>query len=959
MPTRADILVIDDDPVIRETVGDVLREHGHRVDRVDRGQAGLERIVRQRPVDLAIVDYKLPDISGLEVLRSIKARSPETEVILITGHASLDGALAALDGEATSYLVKPVGTAQLLSTVDRALTRQALARALRDSEERYRLVAESMTEALLLLDLEGGLVLMNAYGQRLTGYRADELLGRPIFSLLDRADAARVRERLEAVRAGRDVAPELECVVVRKDGRRVPVEMVCSSIARDGQVVGRLAVVRDITERKQAQVDQALLGCIVESSEEAIVGRTLEGRIVSWNPAAERLFGYPAHEAIGRSVSLIVPPERRDELARIVARLGSGERVTGYETVRLTRDGRRIDVSLTVSPIKDPTGRVIGASAIARDIGARRRSERTARTLAQVGRELLGTLDLAQIGERIVGAVLEVFEGRRAVLYQLEPASGRLVCVAAAGPGDPGRWVGTHVPADHGIAGRAVAGRRVVTGTATGGNGGSASDGAGPEEAGHSLIAVPLSARGRVLGALMVGADRDRVYSEAEQDLLTVFGDQAALALQNARLFTETERGRRLAERLAGVARSVPQSVTLAELGRRVADGIRGVLDAREAVVYRLDRVAWSLERVGASAADADAPPAPSVLSRGIGLAGLAVVTQQPVVTEDVLADPRVTLTSEMRDAVARTTHRAALAVPLLAAGRIAGALVLADRAGRRFSGEDIALARAFADQAAGALENSALFQSLQAALDEARGAQHELVESERLRAVGSLAEGVTDYVRQVLQMILGQVQLVLPQVEGTESHDRLAGIKATVKEAADVLKRLQVAAELRPVSEAPPLDLNDVARAAIDAARARRGAAGDDPAVQVEIEMEPGALPAVAGEASVLIEAVTAVLVNAVEALPHGGTITVRTWATATHAHCAVEDPGLGMSPEVRRRALEPFFTTKAGLHKGLGLSVAHGLLRRHGGDLEIASREDKGTVVTIRLPAGPVAPA
>jgi PAS domain S-box-containing protein len=953
MTTRADILVIDDDPAIRETVGDVLKEHGHHVDRVDRGQAALERIVRQRPVDLAIVDYKLPDISGLEVLRSIKARSPETEVILITGHASLDGALAALDGEATSYLVKPVGTAQLLSTVDRALTRQALARALRDSEERYRLVAESMTEALLLLDLDGGLVLMNAYGERLTGYRGDELLGRPIFTLLDRADAARVRERLDAVRSGREVARELECVVVRKDGRRVPVEMVCTSIARDGQVVGRLAVVRDISERKQAQADQALLGCIVESSEEAIIGRTLEGRIVSWNPAAERLFGYPAPEAIGRSVSLIVPPERRDELATIVARLGSGQRVAGYETVRLTKDGRRIDVSLTVSPIKDPTGRVIGASAIARDIGARRRAERTARTLAQVGRELLGTLDLAQIGDRIVGAVLEVFEGRRAALYQLEPASRRLVCVAAAGPGEPGRWIGTHVPADHGVAGQAVAARRVVLGTAGPGDGGPAE-----EEAGGALIAVPLSARGRVLGALMVSGDRERVYSEAEQELLTVFGDQAALALQNARLFTETERGRRLAERLAGVARSVPQSVTLAELGRRVADGIRGVLDAREAVVYRLDRAAWSLERVGASAAAADAAPAPPVLARGVGLAGLAVVAQQPVVTEDVLGDARVTLTAEMREAVARTGHRAALAVPLLAGGRIAGALVLADRAGRRFSGEDIALARAFADQAAGALENSALFQTLQAALDEVRGAQHELVESERLRAVGSLAAGVTDYVRQVLQMILGQVQLVLPQVEGTESHDRLAGIKATVKEAADVLKRLQVAAELRPVSEAPPLDLNDVARAAIEAARVRRPAP-EGATIPVEIELEPGALPPVAGEASVLIEAVTAVLVNAMEALPQGGPVTVRTWATATHVHCAVEDPGIGMSPETRRRALEPFFTTKAGLHKGLGLSVAHGLLRRHGGDIEIASREDKGTVVTVRLPAHPPVPA
>jgi len=180
MASGADILVIDDDPVVRETVGDVLREHGHHVDRVDRGQDALTRFGQPRPVDLAIVDCRLPDISGLELLHNIKTRSPETEVILITGHASLDGALAAMAGDA-SYLVKPVDTAQLLSAVDRALARQGLLRALRGSEERYRLITESMTEALFLLDLDGALAMVNGYGEQMTGFRSDELNGRPVF----------------------------------------------------------------------------------------------------------------------------------------------------------------------------------------------------------------------------------------------------------------------------------------------------------------------------------------------------------------------------------------------------------------------------------------------------------------------------------------------------------------------------------------------------------------------------------------------------------------------------------------------------------------------------------------------------------------------------------------------------------------------------------------------------------
>jgi PAS domain S-box-containing protein len=955
MASGADILVIDDDPVIRETVGDVLREHGHHVDRVDRGQDALARFGQPRPVDLAIVDCRLPDISGLELLHSIKTRSPETEVILITGHASLDGALAAMAGDATSYLVKPVDTAQLLSTVDRALARKGLLRALRDSEERYRLITESMTEALFLLDLDGGLALVNAYGEQITGFRSDELIGRPIFSVLDRAGAVLVRERLEAVRAGRKVVPQFECQVVRRDGRRIPIEMTCTSIVRDGLVVGRLAVARDITERKQSQAVQALLSSIVESSEDAIVGRTLEGRIVSWNPAAERLYGYTAEEAIGRSVSLIVPPERRDELPGILIRLHHGHRISNFETVCLTKAGRRVDVSLTISPIKDASGRVTGASSTARDITGRLRAERTARALAQVGRELLGTLDLDQIAARIVRAVLDVFRARRAVLYELEPASRTLVCVAAAGPADAAKWVGCHLPAGAGIAWLAVNARRLVASEGALTDGPALDRDAEPftEEAGQSVIAVPLMGQDRVLGALMVGGDPDRVYSGEEQHLLAVFGDQAALALRNAQLFTETERGRHIAERLAAVARSVPQSLTFTELGRQIADGMVDLLEAHAAAVYRLDPETWALVRVAVSASGESGRLAAPVLPRGAGLEGVAATTRQPVPTADLLEDPRVVLSPEARQEVSASGHGAALALPLLVQGRVVGAVTARDRTGRSWTGEDIALARAFADQAAVALENSHLYQGLQTALDDVRAAQHELIETERLRAIASLTDGVTDYVRQVLQMIMGKVQVVLPQLEGTAGHDQLATIKTTVKEAAKVLKRLQSFAEVRTLTTAPPLDFNEVVRAAVEATRPCCTIGDGADARHVQMELDRGALPPVAGEASVLIEALTVVLMNAIEALPEGGTITVETREAGSHVLCTVRDDGVGLTADAQRRALEPFFTTKAGEHKGLGLNVAYGLLRRHGGDLEIAPAPERGTLVTLRLPA------
>ncbi len=229
------------------------------------------------------------------------------------------------------------------------------------------------------------------------------------------------------------------------------------------------------------------------------------------------------------------------------------------------------------------------------------------------------------------------------------------------------------------------------------------------------------------------------------------------------------------------------------------------------------------------------------------------------------------------------------------------------------------------------------------------------LTETERLRAIGSLAEGVTDYVRQVLQVILGKVQLALPHLEGTPCHEQLGTIKATVMEAASVLRRLQVFTEVRALDEAPPLDLNDVVRSALEATRPALAARGADAGRRVRVELELHDLPPVAGEASILIEAVASVLANAVEAMPRGGTLTVRTWAADQHVHCAVADTGVGIPDAIRPRALEPFFTTKAGEHKGLGLSVACGLLRRHGGELDLGQPQGQGAIVTLRLPEMP----
>ncbi|HXJ64331.1 MAG TPA: PAS domain S-box protein, partial [Actinomycetota bacterium] len=170
-------------------------------------------------------------------------------------------------------------------------------------------------------------------------------------------------------------------------------------LERPVRVVSLVSAVRAALRSRQRQYElrdrlslQTLLAAIVESSDDAIVGKTPEGIILTWNKAAERLFGYRAEEAVGRPITIVIPPDRLDEERRILANIIRGERMTHFETVRMTRDGRRLDVSLTISPIRDTSGRIVGASKVARDISAQKKAEQALREADRRKDEFLAML---------------------------------------------------------------------------------------------------------------------------------------------------------------------------------------------------------------------------------------------------------------------------------------------------------------------------------------------------------------------------------------------------------------------------------------------------------------------------------------------------------------------------------------------------------------------------------------
>jgi PAS domain S-box-containing protein len=247
---------------------------------------------------------------------------------------------------------------------------------------------EALPVAVYMTDAEGCITFFNQAAADLWGHRpelgSDQWCGSwRLFWPDGRPMAHDQCPMALTLKEGRPVRG-VEAIAERPDGTRVnflpfPTPLRDSS----GRLTGAINLLMDITDRQQAEIESARLAAIVTSSDDAIVSKTLDGRITSWNAAATRIFGYQASEIVGQSITRLIPPELHDEEKRILATLARGERIDHYETIRVTKDGRPIEVSLTVSALRDRFGKVIGAAKVARDISERKQAERLQRLLIE------------------------------------------------------------------------------------------------------------------------------------------------------------------------------------------------------------------------------------------------------------------------------------------------------------------------------------------------------------------------------------------------------------------------------------------------------------------------------------------------------------------------------------------------------------------------------------------------
>ena len=419
-----EILIADDHELFRRGLRSFLesRSDWHVCGEAADGKEAVAKAKELKP-DVVLLDVSMPKMNGLEAARLIRREIPDSNILIVSQNDANLMEKAALQAGARRYIQKTRISPDLTEALE-ALSREALnhhppvvneaeskkgASAARRKlemeqqdpeaqkrEQQFRAMIDALPAAIYTTDAEGWLTHFNPAAVKFSG-RVPELgsdrwcVSWKIFQ----ADGTPVPlencPMAVTLKEGRIVAGA-ECIAERPDGTRIwftphPTPLLDAS----GKIVGGINMLVDITERKLAERANSLLAAIVDSSDDAIISKNFDGIITSWNKSAERIFGYTADEAIGKPITLLIPPECCGEEEEIIARLRRGERVDHFETTRMRKDGSTLDVSLTISPVRDAKGQVVGASKVARDITERKLAERALRNSEERFRAIVTT----------------------------------------------------------------------------------------------------------------------------------------------------------------------------------------------------------------------------------------------------------------------------------------------------------------------------------------------------------------------------------------------------------------------------------------------------------------------------------------------------------------------------------------------------------------------------------------
>jgi PAS domain S-box-containing protein len=739
------------------------------------------------------------------------------------------------------------------------------------------------------------------------------------------------------------------------------ISWICGALRKANLQANELIKLQEKTVETNAK-----LAAIVESSGDAILSKTLEGLITSWNPGAEKIYGYTASEVTGRHISILAPAERREEMQQILEQIKRGEQVDHSDTMRVRKDGRRIAVSLTVSPIKDADGRIIGASTIARDITERKRKEQAERFLAEASTILASSLDYEMTLATVARLAVPYFADWCSVDIVNEDGAISRLAVAHVDPAkiawahelqeryppDPTEPRGVHnvlrtgdsefypdIP-DEMLVQIALDEEHLKV----------------MREIGfRSVMLVPLKARGKVLGVIsFVNTESTSHHTQEDLALAEDLANRAALAVDNAYLYRIEKQTRLAAERtsnhlmrLQAVTTALSQSLTSQQVADTVIEQGMKSLNAHAGTVAILNESRTEFEVVASLGFPAEAVDKwrRFPLNARVAIAD-AVREQAPVLIEDFAQwlDRYPTL----GPLSSVTGSKALVAYPLIVKGHTIGALGLSFLEAQKFSDEDRTFMLALAQQCAQALERARLYET-------ERRLRTEAEETNRIK--DEFLATVSHELRTPLTAIVGWSSMLrLSKFDPETTAHAIETIERNAKAQTEIIEDLLdvsriITGKLR--LEAGPVQLDSLIVTALDGIRPTADAKG----IKIESQIEPGA-GAVWGDPARLQQVMWNLLTNAVKFNSRGGSIEVRLQRLNSHVQIIVSDTGQGIRPDFLPFVFERFrqadgSITRAHGGLGLGLSIVRQLVELHGGTIRVESAgAGLGATFTVDIP-------
>lgn len=889
-----------------------------------------------------------------------KSREPECPVARVLREGVADGStrpalLISKDGteipveDNSSSIKNDSGKTTGVVLVFRDITQRKQAeQALREKEERFRTMADT-TPVMLWLSGEDGLC--NFFNQSWLDFTGRTMEQETGYGWADNVHPDDLRRCLDAYMSSLEARTgfTIEYRLRRFDGEyRWVLDSGVPRYTKEGEFIGFAGSCIDIADRKQAEEAAHSLASIVESSEDAIIGKRLDGAIVSWNASAERIYGYAADEVKGKHISILSPDDRRDELTMIFEQLKRGESVPHLETVRQTKDGRLIDVALTISPTRDEAGHITGASTIARDITGRKRAEQERVLLAaQIENE---RQRLNNVVAHVPGVVWEAWGQPDQASQRINFVSEYVEKMLGYGTNEwlstPNFWLSIVHPDD-------------------------------TERAAREAAAIFASGKGGTSRFRWKAKDGRVIWVEA-QSVVVCDDSETPIGMRGVTMdITERKRAedaqRFLAEASGLLASSLDYETTLASVAKlavpNLADwcvvhiiGDNGRL--RQLAVVHTDPAKEEAARKHQERYPVDPDAAigvPNVLRTGRA-------EFYPLVNQERLA--LLAQNEEVAAALRRLDLKSCMIVPLVARNRTLGTITLATaESNRYYDVNDLTLAENLAHRIALAVDNAGLYREAQDAVtarEDALRIRDELLRREHVareeaetanRAKDEFLATVSHELRTPLNAILGWAHMLRAnKLDQTTQTRALETIERNAKSQAQLIEDILdvsriVTGKLR--LEVRPVELAAVIDAAIDAVRPAADAKG----IRIETILDPRAGP-VSGDPNRLLQIVWNLVSNAVKFTGKGGRVQVQLQRVGSYVKIVVSDTGQGISAEFLPYVFDRFRQADATSTRrhgglGLGLAIVRHLVEMHGGTADANSPgEGMGATFIVKLP-------